>query len=267
MKRMLWSLATALLMMTPAGAFAVDGYTVATVNLLAGPDPQYPVILTLGSGTPVDVQGCTEGWEWCDVIVAGSRGWIAGPYIEYLYDNQPVIVTDYGARIGIPIVTFAIGAYWGRYYVNRPFYRDRARWYSRPVPIRPFPGPRPPIRPIPPGGYRPPGHRPPTGHRPPPGNNRPKPPGNGNRPQPPGGGNRPQPPGDGNRPQPPGGGNRPQPPGDGNRPQPPGGGNRPQPPPGGNRPPPNGGNRPAQNTRPAPKQPPQQGNNGNDSGG
>ncbi|HUA81718.1 MAG TPA: SH3 domain-containing protein [Dyella sp.] len=237
MKRMLWSLATAFLMMTSAAAFAADGYTVATVNLLAGPDPQYPVILTLGSGTPVDVQGCTEGWEWCDVIAAGNRGWIAGPYIEYLYDNQPVIVTDYGARIGIPIVTFTIGAYWGRYYVHRPFYRDRARWYSRPVPIRPFPGPRPPVRPVPPGG-----HRPPTGQRPPPP-----------------GGNRPPPPGNGNRPQPPGGGHRPQPPAGGNKPQPPGGSNRPQPPP--------NGNRPAQNARPAPKQPPKQDNNGHDNGG
>jgi uncharacterized protein YraI len=269
MKRLLWSCATALLLLVPAAAFAVPGYTVATVNMLAGPDTQYPLIYTLDAGTPVDVQGCTEGWQWCDVIAGGSRGWIAGPYIEYLYNDQPVIVTDYGARIGIPIVTFAIGTYWGRYYVNRPFYRDRARWYSRPIPVRPFPGPRPPIRPWP--GHRPPGdHRPPpgNGYRPQPGGNRPQP-GNGNRPQPgdgnrPPGGNRPQP-GDGNRPP---GGNKPQP-GDGNRP-PGGGGNRPQPgdqrPPSGNRPQPEHGGRPGQNTKPAPRPNPPQGDNGNGGG-
>lgn len=237
MKRLIWSCATALLL-APAVAFAVPGYTVATVNMLAGPDTQYPLIYTLDAGTPVDVQGCTEGWQWCDVIAGGSRGWIAGPYIEYLYNNQPVIVTDYGARIGIPIVTFAIGTYWGRYYVNRSFYRDRTRWYSRPIPVRPFPGPRPPVRPWP-------GHRPPGDHRPPS-------PGNGYRPQP-GNGNRPQP-GGGYRP--PGGGNRPQP---GNDNRPPGGGNRPQPgdgnqrPPGGNRPQPGNDGRPGQNTKPAPR--------------
>ncbi|MFC3650883.1 SH3 domain-containing protein [Dyella humi] len=249
MKRLLCSCATALLLLVPVAAFAVPGYTVATVNMLAGPDTQYPLIYSLDAGTPVDVQGCTEGWQWCDVIAGGSRGWIAGPYIEYLYNNQPVIVTDYGARIGIPIVTFAIGTYWGRYYVNRPFYRDRARWYSRPVPVRPFPGPRPPVRPWP--GNRPPGGRPPS-------------PGNGYRPQPPGG-NRPQP-GNGNRPQP-GGDNRP-PGGGNNRPQP-GGDN--QRPPGGNRPQPGNGNggRPGQNTKPAPRPNPQQqqqGNNGNGGG-
>lgn len=209
MKRLFYPLATALLLLAPASAFAAQGYTVATVNMLAGPDPQYPLIYTLDAGTPVDVQGCTEGWQWCDVIAAGSRGWVAGPYIEYLYNSQPVFVTDYGARIGIPIVTFAIGAYWGRYYVNRPFYRDRVRWYARPIPVRPYPGSRPPIRPWP--GQRPPG----PGNRPrPPGGNRPPSPGNGNRPAP-GGGNRPQP-GNGNRPQPGNGG----PPGQNTKPAP-----------------------------------------------
>jgi uncharacterized protein YraI len=249
MKRMLWSMVTALMMLVPATVFAADGYTVANVNMRAGPDVQYPLILTLGTGTPVSIQGCTTGWEWCDVVAVGNRGWVAGTYLQYTYNNQPVVVTDYGSQIGIPIVSFVIGTYWANYYTGRPFYRDRTRWYSRPIPIRPPARPRPPVRP-PPGGNRP---------RPPGGGNRPQPPGS-NRPQPPGG-NRPQPPG-GNRPQPPGGGNRPQPPG-GNRPQPPAGGNRPQPPAGGNRPQPPNGNRPAQNTKPAPRPKPQQGNNDN----
>lgn len=234
MKRTLWSLVTALLVLFPAMAFAADGYVTGNVNLRAGPDSQYPVIQVIPVGAPISIQGCTTGWQWCDVIVGPNRGWVAGTYIQYMYNSQPVYVADYGAQIGIPIVSFVIGTYWGNYYANRPFYRDRQRWYSRPIPIRPPPRPpRPPVRP-------------PGGRPPPPGGNRPRPPG-GNRPQPPGGGNRPQPPGGGNRPQPPGGGNRPQPPG--------GGGNRP-PPPGGNN------NRPQPSTRPAPRPNPQ-GNNGN----
>lgn len=263
MKRMLWSLVTALLLIFPAMAFAADGYVTGNVNLRAGPDSEYPVIQVIPVGAPVSVQGCTQGWQWCDVIVGPNRGWVAGTFIQYTYNNQPVIVTDYGAQIGIPIVSFVIGTYWANYYTNRPFYRDRARWYSRPIPIRPPPRPsRPPVRP--PGG-RPP---PPGGNRPqPPGGNRPPPP----RPQPPGG-NRPQPPGGGgNRPPPTGGGNRPQPPGGGgNRPQPPGGGNRPQPPGGGgNRPPPSGGNnnRPQPSTRPAPRPNPKDNNGNNNNNG
>jgi uncharacterized protein YraI len=266
MKRMLWAIVATLSMMVPAASFAADGYLITDVNMFAGPDSSYPVVQYLPANSWISVQGCTTGWEWCDVVAGPDRGWVAGTYISYMYNNQPVYVTDYGAQIGIPIVSFVIGSYWSRYYLHRSFYRDRSRWYGRPIPIRPPARPpmrpRPPIRP--PGGGRPqpPGHgnrpQPPGGgHRPQP--PRPQPPGNGNRPQPPGGG-RPQPPGNGNRPQPPGGdgGNRPQPPG-GNRPgQPGGGGNRPQPP-GGNRPqPPNNGNRPA----PRPNNP-QQGNNGN----
>ncbi|HUB92301.1 MAG TPA: SH3 domain-containing protein [Dyella sp.] len=251
MKRMLWWFVAMVLTVVPATAFAMPGYTVATVNLLAGPDPQYPLIYTLDAGTPVDVQGCTEGWQWCDVVVAGNRGWIAGPYIEYLYNNQPVIVTDYGARIGIPVVTFAIGAYWGRYYVNRPFYCDRARWYGRPVPIRPYPGPRPPVRPMP---------RPPYGgNRPGPGNRPPAKPGSGGH-----GGNYP-PPGSGGN-----GGNYP----------PPAGGNRPGRPPSGGEQGGNAGARPGsgqqggsngrgpQGNRPTPQRnPPPQRDKGNDNGG
>ncbi|QRN52482.1 SH3 domain-containing protein [Dyella caseinilytica] len=252
MKRILRSVLVALMMMAPAAAFAADGYVITNVNMRAGPDSQYPAIQVLPVNTWVSVQGCTTGWAWCDVISGPNRGWVAGTYIAYMYNSQPVYVADYGSQIGIPIVSFVIASYWGNYYSNRPFYRDRARWYGRPIvirpPARPPMRPRPPVRP-PPGGNRP---------QPPGGGNRPQPPGGGNRPQPPGGGNRPQPPGSGNRPQPPGG-NRPQPPGGGNRPQPPGGGNRPQPPGGGNRPPPSNNN----GNRPSPRPNPQQGNNGN----
>ncbi|MFC5579737.1 SH3 domain-containing protein [Rhodanobacter terrae] len=139
----------------PALARAADAYVTGNVNLRAGPDPDYPLIDQIPAGTEVDVQGCTDGWEWCDVIVFGNRGWIAGNYIEYEYDDRPVLVPEYGAQIGIPIVTFVIGDYWGHYYRSRPFYRDRDRWYSRPIGRRP---PPPPMsrpyegRPIPEGG-------------------------------------------------------------------------------------------------------------------
>ena len=125
----------------PALAQAADAYVTGNVNLRAGPDPDYPLIDQIPAGTEVSVQGCTDGWEWCDVIVFGDRDWIAGNYIEYEYEDQPVLVPEYGARIGIPIITFVIGDYWDHYYRSRPFYRDRDRWYSRPISRRPPPPP------------------------------------------------------------------------------------------------------------------------------
>jgi uncharacterized protein YraI len=125
----------------PALAQAADAYVTGDVNLRAGPDPDYPLIDQIPAGTEVDVQGCTDGWEWCDVIVYGNRGWVAGNYIEYEYQDQPVLLPEYGAEIGIPIVSFVIGNYWDHYYRGRPFYRERDRWYDRPVMHRPPPRP------------------------------------------------------------------------------------------------------------------------------
>ncbi|HZX71793.1 MAG TPA: SH3 domain-containing protein [Rhodanobacter sp.] len=136
----------------PALAQAEEGYVTANVNLRAGPDPSYPLIDQLQAGTAVDVQGCTSGWEWCDVIAYGNRGWVAGNYVEYEYQNQPVLLPSYGAQIGIPIVTFVIGNYWDNYYRSRPFYRERDQWYRRRIVHRP---PPPPVR----DPYRGPIHR------------------------------------------------------------------------------------------------------------
>lgn len=152
-KHIAW-LATLPLLAVPALSLAADGYTTGNVDLFAGPDPSYPLIDTLPAGAPLEIQGCTSGWEWCDVIFQGERGWIAGNYIEYDYDNQYVLVPQYGVQIGIPIVTFVISSYWDSHYRDRPFYRERDRWYARPMPHRPPPPPR--YRPMPPPhGYPP----------------------------------------------------------------------------------------------------------------
>ena len=66
----------------------------------------------------------------------------------------------------IPILSFVATDYWGRYYVERPWYRDRDRWFSYRIRSRqgwhaPPPGPRRP------GWWRS-GYHAPSGMRPPP---------------------------------------------------------------------------------------------------
>jgi uncharacterized protein YraI len=278
-----------LLFSLPVSLYAADGYVSADVNLRSGPGTDYPAVTVVPQWTGLQVQGCIEGYSWCDVQVGPDRGWVYAQYLEILQNDQPAYIEQAAPQLGIPIVAFSLGMYWDTYYRSRPWYGYRSRWINyrpiyRPLPSRP-PGMRPPSRP--PIGARPPVNRPPIGRppvtrppvqRPPvqrPPITRPPNPGNGNnRPGPgnPGnGGNRPGPgnPGNGgNRPGPgnPGnGGNRPGPsnPGNGgNRPGPgnPGnGGNRPGPgnPGNNNRPPPQ-----KPQTRPAPSQQQQQQQNG-----
>jgi uncharacterized protein YraI len=131
MKRLASLFAFALCLGAPLAAHAYDGFVVADVNLRAGPDVGYPAITVLPGGAPVSIQGCIDGWAWCDVIVGPDRGWVAGDYLQNDYGGQRVYINDYGARIGIPIVAFSLGAYWGHYYTGRPWYHDRDRWERR----------------------------------------------------------------------------------------------------------------------------------------
>jgi uncharacterized protein YraI len=200
----------------PLAAAAQQAHSTKWVNLRAGPARDYPLVVSVGPGTPLFVQGCTPEYRWCDVVAPGdARGWVYAGNIAYPYQNVEQPIVSYGPMIGLPIVTFMLGSYWGEHYRGRPWYRDRDRWEHRPPPrppivvrppVRPPPGGRPPgVRPPPgmhppggrppdmrPPGGRPPGMRPPGDHRPPsvggpPGNARPpggRPPGND---RPPGG--------------------------------------------------------------------------------
>jgi uncharacterized protein YraI len=159
----------------PLAAAAQQAHSIQWVNLRAGPARDYPLVASLGPGTPLSIQGCTPGFRWCDVIAPDdTRGWVYAGNLAYPYENVDRPIVSYGATIGLPIVTFMLGSYWGEHYRGRPWYRDRDRWAHRPPPVavRPPigpPGVRPPgMRPPPfrPPGVRPPGDRPP-GARPP----------------------------------------------------------------------------------------------------
>jgi len=158
----------------PLAATAQEARAAKWVNVRAGPARDYPLVASLPPGTPLAVQGCTDGFGWCDAIAPdGLRGWIYAGNIVYPYQSMEVPVIQYGAVIGFPVVTFLIGNYWGSYYRYRPWYGDMPRWYHhrppsyRPPPPRP-PGWRPPPPPPrPPVMVRPPGPRPPPMVRPP----------------------------------------------------------------------------------------------------
>ena len=119
----------------PAAARTYDAYIVSGASLVAGPGADYPPVADLSPGEPVQVHGCLEGFTWCDVSFQGYRGWFDGRLLAYPYNGVRVTVLAFGAQIGLPVVAFSVEDYWGRYYRDRPFYRDRARWVRGEAPV------------------------------------------------------------------------------------------------------------------------------------
>ncbi|HET7062816.1 MAG TPA: SH3 domain-containing protein [Rudaea sp.] len=111
-----------------SSAFAGQGYLIANVTLRAGPDMGYPSVVGLRAGTPVGIEGCVDGWSWCDVTAGYDRGWVSANYLQEDYQGQRVLVPQYGVQIGIPIVSFVFGSYWDNYYSNRSWYHNRDHW-------------------------------------------------------------------------------------------------------------------------------------------
>ncbi|MEM5313750.1 SH3 domain-containing protein [Paraburkholderia sp. JHI869] len=129
-------LATGLVLASSDASAQAAAYTSEPVDLYAGPSGDYPVVAELGPGQPVTVMGCVGDYSWCDITVPGLRGWVYGGYLSYPYQGSYVPLTDYGAAIGLPIVTFSLGAYWGSFYRDRPWYGEQQRWAHVPPPER-----------------------------------------------------------------------------------------------------------------------------------
>ena len=157
----------AVLTLGSAPALAQQAMTMADVNLRTGPDVEFPSVDVIPEGEPVFIEGCLRDESWCDVRWSDGRGWVFSEYLAVEDDGEMVSILDVGlVEFRIPYVDFVAADYWGRYYVGRPWYRDRDRWFS--YQIRPRSGWHgPPSGSRRPGWWRS-GYHAPRGMRPPP---------------------------------------------------------------------------------------------------
>jgi uncharacterized protein YraI len=124
-------LAVALLgaaVISPATAWAQElvGVAYVDLNVRAGPAPTYPVVTVISANDSVDIFGCLDDLNWCDVAYGGVRGWA---YAEYL-TVQTTPVPQVQATLLPPPVTFNGEEYWTAYYQDRPFFAERDRWFG-----------------------------------------------------------------------------------------------------------------------------------------
>ena len=142
-RRLAWAAALAL----PLAANAQQAFTTHLLNLRAGPAQDFPIVATLPQGAEVMIQGCTSDYAWCDVQTPNAlRGWVYAQYLSHPFQGNPVPVNSMGATIGIPVLTFALGAYWANHYRDRSWYHNQSQWDRPYYPQRPPHRPPPPMR-------------------------------------------------------------------------------------------------------------------------
>lgn len=156
MKRFSLWLVLGLLLALSAPVFAGSAYIGINLVLRAGPDIGYPRVMMVPAGSYADVYGCVSDYTWCDVGIDGNRGWVAATYLQFYYGDSWVYLPAYAPRVGVPIVTFVLGTYWGNHYRHTSWYRERDRWQHMQPRHRPPPHRTSSFRPRLPPPARPP---------------------------------------------------------------------------------------------------------------
>src|SRR3569832_623167 len=121
---------TAAMLLAPTAALAAPGIVTTSTGLRAGPGPGFPLVDRIPGGARVNVHGCLRGNAWCDISWSDDRGWVSSQYLEYLYRNSYVFLSDYVDQIDVPVVPFVLSSYWSSYYSGRPWFHRRAYWSS-----------------------------------------------------------------------------------------------------------------------------------------
>lgn len=110
MRVALTSIVLATAMLAAPAALAANAIVTTNLNVRAGPGTNYPVLGAIPNGAPIDVVGCTTGYNWCQVDYGGRLGWASANYIAF-QQSSVRNSNNFGvaaAAIGIPLIAAAI---------------------------------------------------------------------------------------------------------------------------------------------------------------
>ncbi|MDR3436198.1 SH3 domain-containing protein [Telmatospirillum sp.] len=107
-----------------SSAFAAEAVAIGSATLRAGPGEEYPSIGSVSSGEVLDVLGCLDRHDWCDVSAEGERGWFSGSRIAFVRGSERFALAEHYDEFRSPVVVFSLNEYWGSHYESRPWFSD-----------------------------------------------------------------------------------------------------------------------------------------------
>jgi uncharacterized protein YraI len=98
--------ALAAVIAAPSMAMALHAVAVTDLNMRAGPGSQYPIVTTIQSNGQVEILGCLEQGQWCQVNWQGNQGWAYSEYLAITETGEQIYVPQARSVLDIPIVAF-----------------------------------------------------------------------------------------------------------------------------------------------------------------
>lgn len=97
---------TAVVMASAAPVLAQTQAQVATdLNLRVGPGPNYVINSVLPAESVVDVMGCLDGGQWCEVSYEGTTGFAYAPYLV-IQENDELVALPSATVTTVETVTY-----------------------------------------------------------------------------------------------------------------------------------------------------------------
>jgi uncharacterized protein YraI len=98
--------ALAAVIAAPSMAMALQAVAVTDLNMRAGPGSQHPIVTTIQSNGQVEILGCLEQGQWCQVNWQGNQGWAYSEYLAITETDERMFVPQARSVLDIPIVAF-----------------------------------------------------------------------------------------------------------------------------------------------------------------
>lgn len=105
-KRTLAGSAIALAVAAPAMAQAADATAATDLNVRSGPGAWYESVGVIPAGEMATIEGCLDGYEWCEVSYDGTEGWSYAPYLTVQAGDNVATIDTQPEQVEIKTVTY-----------------------------------------------------------------------------------------------------------------------------------------------------------------